>query len=207
MIFKSRCGWTAKHDGKQWTDGFDGQPEDMTCLFLDGTTTREAHVGDIYNDDGEWLCSIDDDSSQDTIIVRYDASLCNAADMVLSEYPTWNPEGTKLSDVDGHSVMKFTRSVLRGWFPVHMKLTWTNRAGEKLVLGATHLKVHHDFILSGCGWMSATWLTEAAEKLVEAHMGIKHIIHDAQFSHFDGDSTDIDFEDGGNLLVEHIECL
>ena len=207
MIFKSLCGWTAKHDGKQWTDGFDSQPEDMTLLFLDGTTTREAECGDIYNDDGQWLCSIDDDSSQDTIIVRYDASLCNAEDMVLSEYPTWNPEGTKLPDVDGHPVMKFTRSVWRGWFPVHMKLTWTNAAGEKLVLGATHLKVHHDFIMSGGEWMSATWLNSEAEKLVEAHMGIEHIIHDAQFLHFDGDSTDIDFVEGGHLLVEHIECL
>ena len=207
MIFKSLCGWTAKHDGKQWTDGFDSQPEDMTLLFLDVTTTREGECGDIYNDDGHWLCSIDDESSQDTIIVRYDASLCNAEDMVLSEYPTWNPEGTKLPDVDGHPVMKFTRSVWRGWFPVHMKLTWTNAAGEKLVLGATHLKVHHDFIMSGGEWMSATWLNSEAEKLVEAHMGIEHIIHDAQFLHFDGDSTDIDFVEGGHLLVEHIECL
>ena len=95
----------------------------------------------------------------------------------------------------------------RGLHPMDLKMTWTNRAGEKLVLDARHLKIHHSFIMSGGEWMSATWLNSEAEKLVLAHMATPHIIHDAQFSHFDGDSTDIDFEDGGNLLVEHIECL
>lgn len=87
--------------------------------------------------------------------------------------------------------------------PSDIKLTWTNKAGEKLVLSDEHFKIHDDFIMSEQQWMAATWLTESSENLVRDHMGTPYIVHDAQFLVFDGGSTDIDFHDGGHLLVEY----
>jgi hypothetical protein len=88
--------------------------------------------------------------------------------------------------------------------PENLRLTFTNTAGEKLTIGSDHLKLHPDFIMSDARWMAATWLTEEGEKLLESHMQIKDVVHDAQFLIFDGGIMEGDFYDGGSFQVEHV---